>query len=169
MVKSIREDGPKILRAALNERPYEYLNIKNANDPETLEKWVDKNFESLIDNAGLIHFPAFVEMEKPIGVISNMFWEVIDFTYASVELITCDRPCLLKGGLEDQNTVLVLPISPRRAFFATHKKELMDKLKDGPLSLLARALNDNIVHGAVKYVYARDDSIALFVKKRLRK
>jgi hypothetical protein len=169
MVRSIREDGPKIFRTALNERPSEYLDIKNAADPETLEKWVEKNFGSLIDNAGMIHFPAFVEMEKPISVISNMFWEIIDFSHSSVELITCDRPCLLKGSLDDQNTVLVLPISPKRAFFATHTKELMERLKSEPISLLARALNDNMVHSAVKYVYARDGSLAQFVERRLRK
>jgi hypothetical protein len=169
MVRSIREDGPKIFRAALNESPSEYLDVKNAKDPETLEKWVEKNFGSLIDNAGMIHFPAFVKMEKPISAISNMLWEIIDFSYASVELITCDRPCLLKGSLDDQNTVLVLPISPRRAFFATHTREQIEKLKKEPVSLLARALNDNMVHSAVKYVYARDGSLAQFVERRLRK
>ena len=34
MVRSIREDGPKIFRTALNERPSEYLDIKNAADPK---------------------------------------------------------------------------------------------------------------------------------------
>jgi hypothetical protein len=86
---------------------------------------------------------------------------------SNLTLLTSDRPYIRIHGLKDPHCVIVLPLSPRLAFVATHSIEVQQALLRQGTRQLVKSINARLVAQAVKHVYGTDNSHLRFVENRL--
>ena len=168
-VDYLSEYVPSEHRRMLSLDSDEYEGLRSENDPASFVDWIERNFPGFIDNLGRLMIPKLIDNPEIVNMITAMDWWTADFSDASVDLLTCDRPCVFTHDLKNENCLIILPLSPTLAFFASgNSVKLREKLIGIGASQLARMINESIVSQAVKYVYARSSSHQLFVERRLR-
>ncbi|MFK8013461.1 MAG: DUF4238 domain-containing protein [Marinicellaceae bacterium] len=153
-INQLKIDGTKIIQLKLNENPEEYDEISSVNDPDKLEQFVEKEYPGLIENFGLYTLKDLINNSKIGTKILNFKWFYLEFKNTPIEIILSDNPCILINGIDDENCVLALPISPNSVFFAT--KSLQNKkriLKSNNRNLIKR-LNQSSINQAKNRVYA---------------
>ena len=95
--------------------------------------------------------------------INRMQWRVISYEESSSDLITSDNPCFIHA-LGTPQCLLVLPLSPKAAFFADQDwKNFSNTSSD------AKTLNRIIAMRASKYIYATGQQHIALAKKYLAK
>jgi hypothetical protein len=140
---------------------------KKANDPQTFVEWVQNNIPLVLENSGKLHLPDFIENPDIGTVLIQMRWFTFDLGSSAFTLLTGDRPFIRTLGLKDQRCVVVLPISPRFAFVATHVPEVDRHLRGLDPTQLVKYINAGIVAQAIKYVYGLSEGHLQFVENRL--
>jgi hypothetical protein len=140
---------------------------KKANDPPTFVEFVQNNMPLVLENSGKLYLPDFIENQGIGTVLIQMRWFTFDLGNSAFTLLTGDRPFIRTFGLKDQRCVVVLPISPRFAFVATHAAEVDLRLRPADPAQLAKDINARIVAQAVKHVYGASDHHLRFVENRL--
>jgi Protein of unknown function (DUF4238) len=140
---------------------------KAPNDPPTFVEWVENNIPLVWENSGKLHLPDFIENPGIGTVLIRMRWFTFDLGSSDFTLLTGDRPFIRTHGLIDQRCIVVLPISPRFAFVATHAAEVDLRVRRADPAQLVKDINARIVAQAVKYVYGATDRHLRFVENRL--
>ncbi len=140
---------------------------KAPNDPPTFVEWAQNNIPLVWDNSGKLHLPDFIENPGIGTVLIRMHWFTFDLGNSAFTLLTGDRPFIRTHGLKDQRCVVVLPISPRFAFVATHAPEVDLHLSRVDPAQLVKDINARIVAQAVKHVYGASDCHLQFVENHL--
>ena len=151
----------------LNTNPEEYETARAADDPPTFVEWMQVNDPYRLDNIGKEMLPALIENEQIGTIIMQMRWFVFDLVSSGITLLTCDRPYIRTLGLKDERCIIVLPISPRLAFIATHSQGIAERLLKAGAKILAKDINARIVAQAVKHVYGVTTNHLRFVENRL--
>jgi hypothetical protein len=147
--------------------PEEYEAARGADDPPTFVEWIQVNDPYRLNNIGKEMLPALIENEKVGTIMMQMRWFVFDLVSSGITLLTCDRPYIRIFGLKDERCVIVLPISPRLAFIATHSEGTAERLLKAGIKFLAKEINARIVAQAVSHVYGSTTNHLLFVENRL--
>jgi len=166
-VAKTHTDARSELVSKLLRNPEEYDAIRGEDAPPTFYGWVETHIPHLLDNFGKLILPDLIENEEIGTVMIRMRWSAFDLSSSGLSLLTGDRPFIRAHGLKDKRCVIVLPISPRFAFIATHAPETERGLLNAGTKRLARDINARIVAQAVKHVYGVSDSHLQFVENRL--
>jgi hypothetical protein len=100
--------------------------------------------------------------------LNAMKWSVIRFNDTHHRLLTGDRPLVMSDGLNNPDSHIMMPISPRALFVAVNdERQRRHLINMAESSGLAQRINNKIVRQARKYVYATDDGALPFVTARL--
>ncbi len=177
MINSIKLTASQEFKEILEKDPNEYVNLKNEEHPETLTEWVQEEFPARMENIGLLILPEIIfdndgSMKEARDRILKMKWWVVDFKDATVDLLTSDNPFIVINGIEQESSLIALPLSPNLAFFASPNRKMIESLRQNGASKLARRLNESTAIDARKYVYASGNggrSHETFIEKRLQK
>jgi hypothetical protein len=168
VVHQLRTESSEQLEASLTKRPEEYEALAEAKDPPTLLEWTRLRYPGLIENFGLSFFHEIVDNPKVGEKILHMRWWLWSFD-GNNELILADHPCIFTHGIDDPNLIIVLPISPRKAFMGTNSDHVaMIMRRQRPKDLLVR-INESSLNQARARIYARDSSPSRFIVNRLAK
>jgi hypothetical protein len=167
MIATAQKLGREGVRAILRDSQNEYEAIKPLGGPATFEECVAPWFLENFGTARVI--PALIDKEETRSKIVAMDWWCQDFSGCGRELLTCDRPLVWQGGVDDKNFLLALPISPKLVFFIVNDPNLWANLARCPLRELAKQVNVSIISNAVEYVYAAGAGPANFIRSRLRR
>lgn len=155
------------LRESLLDQPEKYKELAGENDPSSLEEWTESHFPGLIENFGLSFFHKLVDNPTIGEKILNLRWWIWDFEQLKNHLLLADHPCIYTRGIDDDNLVIALPISPTKAFMATKSERISELMrKQSPKNLLTR-INESSIAQAKKRIYARDESPRRFITNRL--
>jgi hypothetical protein len=104
------------------------------------------------------------------AVINEMLWGVATLIDLQPRFLTSDRPVVMTKGIVFPTSYIILPLSPRSAFFAANTSlmlmQLRYALRDGDL---VHHINNTVASQAQKLVYFTDDSQRDFVEARLGK
>ena len=168
IAKLLRESADH-LRDTLLSQPEQYEALRGDEDAPALDEWVEQHFPGLIDNFGLSYFHELVDNETIGNRLDRMKWWLWDFTGAKHELLLADRPCIITGPIDDPDMMVALPISPRKAFFATQSEKTSKVLRQQDRDTLAMHLNKSSVMQARKRIYARTSSPRRFIENQIRR
>lgn len=164
-IARMRRDSRASLLKALKDKPEEYEAARGDAKEGTLVEWVDNHAPNLHEFVALARvLPKLINDEKAGHIIINMRWEVLHLDGA-LDLLISDRPAIKYGGLDSQQCLIMLPISPARLFvtsfydcgFASHQ----------PRNVV-QAANRSTVHSAVERVYGTGPHHLPLVRKRMR-
>ena len=94
-----------------------------------------------------------IDSERPLTHIANMQWFVLDAWVPGNLLLTSNRPLIMTDGLANDNSHIVMPISPTLLFVAVNNdktwKQILRKQRDEIVRLNNRLVSEQ----ARKFVY----------------
>lgn len=145
--KSWEPGRPKTLRAAMEQAIEE--------DPTRVRRQV---LEIVAGNSS----------SEKIGTgIARMFWGSMRMPLTVPGLYASDRPLHWYGGLEDENCHILMPLGPKRVFWATRTSAMAETIRSQQPETIAKFLNEQTVRRARKYVYSMSDAGLKFVQENM--
>ena len=169
-VQAMKEYGSGFATEELNSPSFikEYLEVNNRGQfPDTPEELIRDVLPDLIPNFGvdaMVRVITGADDSKFHSLFCNMHWFVIDFSAVLGNLLTCDNPHYASAGLSDPKCIFAMPLSPKKAFFAVHDKEIKKKILNAPTKKLIQMLNESMVHQALDWVIDADDSNEILIE-----
>lgn len=165
-VEAIRQRGRAVLTASLSEAPHEFREIKGDNPAETLLEWVEANAPTVFDDLGIATLPNLVESEVLNNTLLHSTWSTRLLDDATYDLLVSDNPLRYVGSM-GKAFLIVLPISPRRVFFAFNQRETWNMISRETDSEIVKRANRETVSQARDYVYATNGTQAPFIERYL--
>jgi hypothetical protein len=171
MVDIITKEAARNLRSNLQGNQEDYEAERKATHPPTLLEFVERYTPALFSEAGKSFLPGIIDNPKIGNIILKMGWWTWDLdTMPHVpDLLTGDSPVFTSHGLGDERCVLVLPISPRRAFFAARNSARLHGIMAHGPAKVAKDLNIIMVDRAQRFVFGSHHRHLRFVENRLRR
>lgn len=167
IVVSLRNESAEHLRKTLMDQPEQYEELAQSGEPPTLEDWTEQHFPGLIENFGLSFFHELVDNPDIGNRIFRMKWWLWDFSKEPHDLLLADHPCIFTTRIDDPDLVVVLPISPKKAFMATQSERVAAIMRrQDPNHLLLR-INESSLSQAVIRIYASNTRSERFIRNRL--
>jgi hypothetical protein len=100
--------------------------------------------------------------------LNNMPWAVFNIPNGDRSLLTSDRPAHLSGGLQNNDSHIILPISPTKLFVAANDRSLFRSVERMSPSDSTQQVNLLVASNAKRYVYATDDFQRNFIDRYFR-
>jgi hypothetical protein len=144
-----------------------YASIRKSHYPPTFAEFLEWMCSEVIDDIAMQFLPSIIDHQFVGGVISNMHWFVLETDSRCHELITSDRPVVSTISLKPDNTFIMLPIGPRKAFWAVNSHEAESSIRRRGPSAVAEQANLCVVSQANKYAFARTDTCLPFISRHL--
>jgi Protein of unknown function (DUF4238) len=141
-----------------------YATKRGPNDPPTFKAYLDQFDADEVDRWGMSIAPTLIDHKGIGNILNNMRWLVRRIT-GDAEFLTSDRPVVMSATLKETNAYIFLPIGPKAVFVAVNDLETQRMVEGREPAEQIEALNSLVAGHAVKYVYARDDSQLVFVRK----
>jgi hypothetical protein len=164
MVTRIKSAVAAAMRESIAKDPEQYQALAKAADPPTLEEWTEQHFPGLIENYGLSMLADIAGHEEVAAKVRKLLWGVMDVSKGKHDLLLSDQPCVWTGGIDAPQLIIALPLSPSKAFLAVRGEATANALVRADTAELAKRLNENSVGQAQRRVYARDETVADFVR-----
>lgn len=126
----------------------EYEGLKADDDPTTCVEAAQKYLGPAVSNMGLRTLANAIYDPRNIAMYVRMHWRIVTFPQDTTPLLTCDRPLYRNFGCGNPNCVVVLPLSPYRAFVASNSQNRKIRHKR-----FAKSINEMLVSQSFKHVY----------------
>ncbi len=144
-----------------------YVNERGPNDPATLEEYLAQRDPEDVERWAISLAPRLIDHRKIGKLLNNMRWMVRRITSDAGEFLTSDRPVVMSWTLTEQNAFLFMPIGPKAMFVAVNDVETQRMVEEREPAEQVEAINRFIAGRAVKFVYARDDSVLNYVRQHM--
>ncbi|QIJ75060.1 DUF4238 domain-containing protein [Methylobacterium sp. NI91] len=105
--------------------------------------------------------------EKIGNAIVRMLWGSMRMPMGIPGLFSSDRPLHWFGGLGDADCHILMPVGPKRIFWATNTIDMAALIRSQPPEILARFVNEHSVRRARKFVYAMSDMELAYVQANM--
>lgn len=106
---------------------------------------------------------------RPAGeAFINKQWGLIRTPVGAPALLTSDRPILWEQAMDHPDFCLLMPVGPKRIFFAANWRTMMAaRLTGNRTAPFVNLLNDHVVRRAVRFVYGLGEHALPFVQERM--
>lgn len=105
--------------------------------------------------------------ERIADYLRGMCWRVICMPTGAPPLMTSDQPMFTSDGLDRRDSLLWMPLGPRRLFLATNSRLFAARyIRDTGLINLATFVNKTVVERARRFVYASSTKPADWIAER---
>jgi len=142
--KARRPQDPNLLSEALRQEA-------EANPAEVSRRGLQLMFEMMANERIGTH-------------LINMHWGSIPLPPGIPALLTSDRPVHWFGALRDNNCHIMMPVGPKRIFWAANTYEIADIIRSTNPFRLHAFMNSSTVRRAVKSVYGMSDTHISYVQ-----
>ena len=157
MIERLKVRGTEILQKGMDERPEEDKAVRDADYPETLREWAEREMPSLYEDFGISALPVLIESEVLLGAVANGHWATRSFRQAGFNLVVGDCPLLYYGTMAS-NFLLALPLSPQCVFFSFSSQQVWDAhLNRHADAHMVAKINRSSAMESARYMYATDD------------
>ena len=145
----------------------EWRRFRSDHHPATLYDAIQKVVSedpSRIARAAMLTLMRSASSEKIGSHIVNMQWGVTDFGDDIPALLTSDRPVIWFGSLDHPQCHILLPVGPKRIFWAVNSKNEAQVIKSLKPKELVQFSNDTVVRRSIKFVYASSENSLPYVQ-----
>lgn len=153
---------------AVPELEAKYAHLKGPDDPPNFADYMAKR-EHSTDAWAMSLAPYLIDHNMIGDLLNNMRWFIRRIGSDTGELLTSDQPILMSATLTEEHAYLFLPIGPKAMFVAVNDVETQDLVEARDPEDQLRGWNQYIAGRAVRYSYARDDSVFDFVSEHFGK
>jgi hypothetical protein len=108
-----------------------------------------------------------MKMPQTFSHVARMKWGSLIFPDLVPALMTSDRPVIRTNSLCNEDSHIIVPIGPKRIFYATNTSEMVRVLAHESAWALVERINLVIVRQAHKYVYDTTDRRLSFVQEHM--
>lgn len=143
---------------------------RKAGEPHTLREAMRREIErdpAQVQRQALELIVGLSESERIGTQIARMWWGSTRLPIDVEPLFSSDRPVLKYGGLDDAGCHIMVPLGPKRVFWAAKSRQMADTIAIQSPATLARFVNEQTVRRAVKFVYAMSDSRLAYVQENM--
>jgi hypothetical protein len=99
--------------------------------------------------------------------IINMQWGSLTLPWSAPALMTSDRPVYILNGLRHPECEILMPIGPKRLFYALNDASLARQLGRMDSYQLVMNINEIVVKRAARFVYAMGDGELDYVQENM--
>jgi hypothetical protein len=147
-----------------------YRRERRSHDPPTFREYMKlPESREAVDRAAMKIMADSADSKRIGEHVINMQWGTMVMPWAVPALMTSDRPVFIVNGLRHPECEILMPIGPKRIFYAVNDAELVKKaLLLHPRDLVAH-MNEVVVRRAVKYVYAMNHNPLAYVQANMSK
>ncbi|MCB1885797.1 MAG: DUF4238 domain-containing protein [Geminicoccaceae bacterium] len=168
LVRQTRQKIPQNYRDGLNQ-DWELIDaLKQAGINQTPAEFAEAEQVDRFENRAMILLAHMCDNPKEMAKFAAMQWCYGDLKDAGLELVLSDRPVI--KILTDPRTpsLLTLPLSPTRIWFAACNRETLENIKALPPRDLVERVNHESVRQATKWVFDRDGHNLRSIQKHLK-
>jgi hypothetical protein len=144
-----------------------YDTMRRLGDPSTFEEFIEARDPEILDRMALKILTVLIDAEGMGAVINNLIWDVVDLTGSRHDLLASDRAVDQIEGLGHPDTILTVPLGPKRLFVATRRRAIIDRIKRASPTDVVRRRNLPTVCCARSFVWGRDRSQQPYIEKRM--
>jgi hypothetical protein len=143
-----------------------YQAARTQRDPETFSKFLDSQPLATKERYMIETLHSLLEHDSVGKKINNMEWRVLETPASAPRLMTSDRPVIRSNNLKGEQGHIALPIGPRLLFIASHDTQFLKDLLRVDQTGLVKECNRQVVEGAMRFVWAVDESQTRFIENR---
>jgi hypothetical protein len=152
----------------LSEVEADYEAFREPSDPPTFVEFKARIHPNSREMAKAEVLQAITDLPNVGRAINEMLWGVATLYDLRPRFLTSDRPVVMTNGLGFPMSHIMMPISPRSLFIATHTSLKLTYLRQAlHQGTLLDHVNHTVAAQAQKFVYFCDDSQLTFVEARL--
>jgi hypothetical protein len=146
----------------------DYEAFREPSDPLTFAEFKARMHPNAREVAKAQLFQNITDLPNVGGAINEMLWAVATLHDFRPRFLTSDRPVVMTNGLGFPLSHIMMPISPRALFIATHTSLKLTQLRRAMYEgTLLDHVNHTVAAQAQKFVYFCDDSQLSFIEDRL--
>jgi hypothetical protein len=164
-------ESPDTLQRSLEAESEAMLAEKIVELHPKLEEFTKLNFPGLIENAGRLLVPEIIGDGRWQEALARRKWGIWDFSSVSDAVgtqLTCDRlPICLGLSFSDENSLILLPIGPKKVLFATSESNYERLIRVGA-GRLALEINKSVASCSSGYVYGNQEANSNVIDRMLR-
>jgi len=167
-VKAVKDRLAETLLVVDQSAEKRWRAVRGASDPKTLAEALSAELARNPDSVsrhGLNLIAQTMASEKIGSHIINMKWGSLLMPVGLPELMTSDRPVHWFGALRDDNCHIIMPVGPKRIFYATNTLEMASTLSSVSPIEIRDFINSHTVRRAVSRVYAMSNSHVNYVQE----
>jgi hypothetical protein len=168
LVNDLKLQAELHIREQLHTFQSEFTTVQHESGIPSIEQWTENKFPGLIENFGLSFFAELVENKDVQQRLLSLNWWIWDGDRFGRELILSDNPCIFTAGIRESNLVIVLPISPTKAFVATGAASVAARFQSQAGRDLAMRINESSVNQARVRIYSTSRNVHRFIWNRLQ-
>ncbi len=152
----------------LSNKKYErkYQMQRRESDPPTFAKYLAATPEVIVELQAMKAFVSSLSAERTSKHIFRMKWGHFEMPFTAPALLTSDRP-LVTEGFAKEDSYLIVPIGPKRIFYAVNTHATADRLMMLTPNELVQRVNLAVTARANKFVYGATDHAIDFVQKHM--
>lgn len=159
-VASIQERYSESLLVVDRDAEKRWSKVRRPSDPNTFAEAMKEEMERNPDDIsrrGLKLMFEMMENEKIGSHLFGMKWGSIYLPTHIPALLTSDRPVHWFGALQDENCHIMMPVGPKRIFWAANNIRMASFIRSINPLRLQEFMNANTVRRAAKFVYGLSD------------
>jgi len=167
-ISIFREGVRRLLEKPSQEIQTKYEMVRAEDDPEHYLDYLMSSDKNYFDNTAQRILPGLIDNANLGNFINKMSWAVIDVGRSFHDLLLSDYPLVMSNGIKNPDGHLALAIAPRKLFFASYERSLVDRvLKQGVDTF--ENYNRIVVERASTFVAAVDRTQDRFIRNRFGK
>lgn len=167
-LKATKERLSRTIRTTTRAQERQYRKVRAPDDPKTLAEALRLEIERDPDRVHrqVVELVADITGSEKIGRhIYSMRWGSLRMPLGVPALLTSDRPLHWFGGLADRGCHILMPIGPKRVFYAVNELEMAAQIMTHTPTKLVEILNEHTVRRARDYVYGMTDDRLDYVQQ----
>jgi len=160
--------GKALFEKALPDIEADYASRKLPTHPATYEDFAAQHSPNPAGRAGARLLQQVIDSPQIGNWMNQMRWMVLHDARPKHLLLTSDRPVVMTNGISNENSQVILPISPHHVFVATNNAKTENYIRDiMRRRQLIQQINDRVARQSRKFVYGFSDAQLSFVSARL--
>ena len=165
-----RERLSRTIRSTTRAQERRYRDLRGPDGPPTMAEALRLEIERDPDRVHRQAIEMVAEMtgsENIGGLIYRMLWGSLQMPLGVRALMTSDRPLHWFGGLADAGCHIIMPVGPKRIFWAANKPEMAVKIMAQSPEKIVQFTNEHTVKRARTFVYGMGDDQLAYVQRHM--
>jgi hypothetical protein len=165
-IRALKDGYATQWASSMGDLEQRYMAQRGADDPRTFAAFLALSNRST-DALAMELAPSLIDHSGIGGLLNSMRWFVKRITSDADEFITSDRPVFSTWTFTEEDAFIFVPIGPKAVFVAVNDIGTQRRIDARDPAEFVTSLNMMVSGRAVKFAYARDDSLLPFIRQHM--
>ena len=142
-----------------------YESLRLPDEPATFAEFKLKRPSNLEGRAATMLIQGIIDNQTVGNYFNRMIWTILS-PPSGRTFLSSDRPIVMTNGLNRPDSLLAVPIGPRKLFIASNQQGIVDEIASRKPGDLVSFVNDRVVRQARRFCIGINDQQLRFVTNR---